>query len=189
MNYSQVLDFSYKIIVVVIGVGGVIAFFTQLFRGGFNFIKNFNKTSKIINVFSEEILPSAIDGCEKKGILPPQTLVQWTKIIANKYAPAHSPRELNEKGKAILEESGIRQIIDNNIQGFIDYLNQKKLSTPLDVEQQCFYALKEIDGTEIINPIKIYLYSHPNQEINSIFFIGSIYLRNKYKEKHPDLFK
>lgn len=176
-------------IIALVGVVGLIVGIIGWIRGSFKFIKNFNKTSKIINVFSEEILPSAIEGCEKKGILPPQTLVQWTKIIANKYAPAHSPRELNGAGTAILEESGIRQIIDSNIQRFISYLEQKKLKTPLDIEQQCFYALKEIESTEMVNPIKTYLYSHPNREINTIFFIGSIYLRNIYKDRHPDLFR
>lgn len=179
---SAVITALFSAAVLIIGI-------ISWMKGSFKFIKNFNKTSKIINVFSEEILPSAIEGCEKKGILPPQTLVQWTKIIANKYAPAHSPRELNEAGKTILEKSGLRQIIDDNIQKFLGYLEQKNLKTPLDIEKQCFYALKEIENTEMINPIKTYLYSHPNQEINSIFFIGSIYLRNKYKDKYPDLFK
>jgi len=190
MTYPEIITLVSNSIT---AIGGVVIFLIAIIglsRGWFKFIGNFNKTSKIINVFCNEVLPGYMEGCEKQGILPKGSLVRWTGIVANDYAPGNSPRELNEKGQAILEASGIKKIIDDNFPMFISSLERKDLKTALDIEEQSFYILLEEKDNKIMYPIKDYLYRHPDKEdIIPIFFTGSIYLRNKYKDKHPELFK
>lgn len=68
-------------------------------------------------------------------------------------------------------------------------MEQQKIRNLQDVEQQSFYVLKETEDDKIADPLKNYLYNNPTRNINTIFFVGSIYLRDKYLEKHPELLK
>jgi len=55
----------------------------------------------------------------------------------------------------------------------------------LRANKQSFYVLKSLEKREIFVPIKNYLYNNPDSYIEAILFVGSIYLRDEYIEKHP----
>jgi len=87
----------------------------------------------------------------------------------------------------LLTESGMKNIIDNNIDKFIADLETAKLTTALDVEEKSYYVLDARKEEEIFNPLKTFIYNNPNLDIFSCLYVGSLYLREYYLRKHPEL--
>lgn len=186
---------------VAISAIALIIFFIALIKNGLSVFNIFNKLSKIdfnslnrtikiTNVFTQKILPKMLQGLEAKGVVEKGTLVEWTEIMSKKFTPANSPAHINTEGEKLIEKTGIKRIIDEKLDTFIEELEGQNLKSPYDVEQSCFYALKDKKNTDLMIPIRNYVYRHPNgvaEEI--IFFVGGVYLRDKYLEKHPEILK
>lgn len=170
----------------------LIIFICAFFRGWFKTIQFLHKGSKILIAFMDKVLPSILEGMEKKKIIESGTLKKWTEIIASDYALARSPKDLSEAGNRLLEESGVRKIVDDHLNQFIENLEKLNLKSAYDVEQKSFYILKGLEKSNISIPLKNFLYQNPTflgkpVSFNDIFFVGGLYLRDKYLEKHPEL--
>ena len=139
-----------------------------------------------VNNFMSEILPSILLGFEKRDIVAEGTLSNWATIMTRELF-TNSLKRLNEMGQKFLEESGIKQIIDNNVDNYIKILSEKKPESIYDIEEQSFYILKEEKIIKDSIPIKNFLYNESQVGIDMILFVGSIYLRDKYFEKHPEI--
>ena len=139
------------------------------------------------NAFMKTILPDILQGFEEKGFTEKGTLANWTKIIGGEMSTIKSPAQLNEKGKQLLSDSGIKKAIDQNLTMLLEKLEQKKPQNLLDVEKYAFYVLRDEEDESVTNTLKNYLYNNPNETLNTVLFVGSIYFRNLYLQKHPEL--
>ena len=190
-----------ELFTVIISAIALIIFLIALIKNGLSVFNIFNRLNKIdldsldriiktSNVFTQRILPRVLQGLETKEVVEKGTLVEWTEIMSKKFAPAHSPTRINEDGEKLIDETGIKKIIDEKLDIFIKELESQNLKSPYDVEQNCFYLLKSKKNTDVMIPIRNYVYCHPNgfaEEI--IFFVGGVYLRDKYFEKYPEILK
>lgn len=112
---------------------------------------------------------------------------------------ANSPIELSELGQRILRDIGGKQYVDDNLSILIDYMEQRDFKSGLDVQNYTEVLLAEESDKEAFTPIKNYIFQNPVYKIdedktitlhlNLCINIISIYLRNKYFEKYPDLKK
>jgi len=161
-----------QIIICIVGVGGIALFF---FKGKFKTFKAIKTMVNTVNSFMEKILPDLLQGFEKKEFVPPGTLADWAKVVsAEKYSTA-SPKRLNKEGQRVLRDSGIREIIDTHLETFIENLEEENLESTLDLESKSFDILKSKERDKITIPLRYYLYDHSAEDIDTIFFVGSIY--------------
>lgn len=123
-----------------------------------------------------------------------------TKFDAhNQLFQVNSPKELTSLGVDILDKIGGKKYIDNNISSLIATMEKQDFKSGLDVENYSTILLFEKTNEDGFTPIKNYIFQNPEYkledgskmslDINVVMSIMSIYLRNKYFEKYPDLKK
>ncbi|MBM3405602.1 MAG: hypothetical protein FJY10_12035 [Bacteroidetes bacterium] len=126
-------------------------------------------------------------------------ILRIEKFLISKYADAanifitsNSPASLTDKGKLLLEKSSGKKLIDDNIDFFISELYKTNPLTALDVENNAFEVIFKNTDKEIFKEVKDYIFNNPvfegNQlNLSTIVKILSIYLRDKYFEKYPEI--
>lgn len=150
----------------------------------FYFVR-FRKIEEITNGFEKEIKPK-VDRTDKNL----NTLIvhlRTKRYVDTDLAFLNSPLQLTEKGKNLLKESHLSEIIDDNLDKFLENIAEKSPQTGYDVETSAFLAIFSFFNDPIMNPFKHYLYEHPKVNQDDILKLGSIYLREKYLEKHPEI--
>jgi hypothetical protein len=96
----------------------------------------------------------------------------------DKFAPASSPRQLNERGQNILEGSGIKKIIDSKKTELFAIIRGKNFSNPYDAEQGILSMVDEFkNDSSLINKLKTSAFS-VGAEIDAVLLVGGIYLRD-----------
>lgn len=105
---------------------------------------------------------------------------------------SHSPRTLAEKGNRLLEQSGLKNAVDNHLDELLNFIKEKQPKSLLDIENQSFSSISDSQDKDWMTPVKDFIYNNPKFEntdlnIDVIIFIGGIYLRDKYLEKYPEL--
>lgn len=114
--------------------------------------------------------------------MKPKVDDMWPKVDIlwkDKYAPANSPRRLNELGEKILEESGVREIIEGKKDRLTEIVRSMKPTTAYDAEQTIFSVVSDIPQycPEIVNDLKDGAF-RVGQNIDTILFVGAIHLRD-----------
>jgi hypothetical protein len=97
----------------------------------------------------------------------------------------------------LLKETCAQKTIDENLNFFTSEIEKQTPKTAYDVEERSLNVLLENTGREIFNRIKNYVYFNPEEmefagqksKINFyvVLRVMSVYLRDKYFEKHPEL--
>ncbi|MBU0661280.1 hypothetical protein KKG22_03820 [Patescibacteria group bacterium] len=144
--------------------------------------KKFQKLDDLSNTINNRAIPDLADVRERmSGIEQRVTGIekQIEVLWGDRLAPAKSPRQLNEKGMSILQESGIKQIVDKKRNELLKTIKEKKLDNAYDTEQAIFDILRALPEThpELINELKQGAFT-VGEDINAILFVGGIYLRN-----------
>ena len=124
-------------------------------------------------------------------------IMKKDKTMIEILAGVHSPVRLKQPGIALLEISGGKKCIDENINFFISKLKKLKPKTPYDVQQQSNDLIMSNTNLPLFNPIKNFLYFNPDTiEVSgekvetsmfAVVYIMSIYLRDIYLEKNPEI--
>lgn len=130
----------------------------------------------IIGYFLNRILSKT----ESIGIdvsdMKPKLEILWQ----DKLAPSHSPRQLNDRGRDILNKSGIKEIVDEKKAKLLELIQEKKAKNPYDAEkaiEEVMYKLPEY-CPDVLDKLKNGAFI-TGIDINSVLFVGSIYLRNE----------
>lgn len=112
-----------------------------------------------------------------------------------------SPYQLTEAGKIMLLKSEAKSCIDTNLDRLLQLLAETKSMTAYDVERNSLRVLSSLTEDSIFNDIKNFIYNSPasidietsegQKEVpigmQRILMIMSIYLRDKYFERHTEL--
>ena len=168
----------------LLAVGGVILAWSK------HWLKPLHKLASTGNAFAGNILPDVLDSFEKAKLAPEGTYKKWNNIIHEKYYMTQSPKYLNEKGKKILKDSAIDKIIDERYDSLLKKMEGHDLTTALDVENAAFYVILDLkEDAEAIRPVKNYIYRNPEIDLETVIFIGSFHLKDKYFEEHPEILK
>ena len=122
-----------------------------------------------------EIKPNLTNIRERFAGVESKVDVLWK----DKYAPAESPRQLNEKGQRVLEESGIKQIIDQKKEKLLSLVKEKNPQNSYDAEKQIEAIVMELPKhcPEVISELKTGAFN-AGVNIADVLFIGGIHLRN-----------
>jgi hypothetical protein len=113
-----------------------------------------------------------------------------------------SPYKITSFGEVLLENSGAKKCVDDNVNFFILEIQKLEPKVALDVEQNALSVLNENLKHDFFNDIKNYIYNLPNPteildkannstklniKMESVLMVMSIYLRDKYFELHPEI--
>ncbi|GAG97189.1 unnamed protein product [marine sediment metagenome] len=179
----DVLRFIVYALTIIIGIATILGWRK---RGWGRSLLQLAKTG---NAFAGHILPSILQKFEDSDLAPKGTLRDWTVILGTSVYKTDSPKVLNTFGEKVLEESGIKAIIDTHYTDFSKAIDRSNPQTPLDVEGAAFYVLVKREDSDLVKPIDTYLFKNPGLDINYrlVALAGSFYLRDKYFEKHPEL--
>lgn len=107
--------------------------------------------------------------------IKPKVDILWK----DKIAPAHSPRQLNEKGEQIVRTSGIREIIDEKKEYLLELVKERKARNAYDAEEAIYSVMMDLPKhcPDIIDRLKQGAFQS-GVDISSVLFAGSIYFRN-----------
>ena len=101
---------------------------------------------------------------------------------------AMSPLRIKEKGYEILEESGFRRIMSDSEKRakILSCIADQDPTTKLDVEKTAIVFFATLLENEFMNPIKSYLYEHPdNREVFPT--LAGLYIRDEYLKDHLEI--
>jgi hypothetical protein len=151
-----------------------------------------------------------IESLEKTSSSTNDIVVEMSRWIVGKdksmigtLIKKNSPYTITRVGMEMLEESGAKTVIDDNIDYFIRELESIDPKTPYDVEDQSINLVFRNMGNEIFNPVKNYIYYSPdkierydpengeNQTIElslpGLLNVMGVYLRDIYMQRHPGI--
>jgi len=186
-SYAQVVaDFA-----VSIGfIAFVVAVIIGLVKGWFKTFGELRDVTRKTNAFIVNIVPSILEGFEERKIVGKGVHAQWTRIVSSpNYIQSQSPNALNDHGRKLLMESGIKDIVDSDLVNLIKDVEAKNPQNPLDVENLAFYVLQDKEDEVATKKLKTYIFNNPQISMDILLLVGSMYLRDKYFEKYPDLLK
>lgn len=192
-SFQNCLDLGIKLIIFLLGCITLFFVFLYLVTGRFRSLSDslrviLNTTERLNDIMTRTV-PRVLHGLEKKDFADSGSESELIRIMSSQYTTRESPLKLNSRGKDLLESSGTRKVIDSNLDSLIEDMEKEKLDNLLDIELRCLCVLKrKKDDKEFISA-KNYAWNNSNISINNIFYVGSIYLRDKYIEKHPELLK
>lgn len=100
-------------------------------------------------------------------------------IWKDKYAPAHSPRQLNDRGNAILNESGIKRIVDEKKNDLLAIIRTRNIANAYDAEVSVLDVMKELPRycPDVVDRLKTGAFNM-GVSVDVILLVGGLYLRD-----------
>lgn len=97
----------------------------------------------------------------------------------DKLAPSHSPRQLNERGKAILAGSGIKEIIEKEQAKLLGIVREGNVANPYDAERTITDVVAKLSEhcPELVDSLKKGAF-RVGADLDAVLFVGGIYLRD-----------
>ena len=138
-----------------------------------------NLTTKIGHIsatLKDKIEPDLKDVREKFSSVKDRVETLWQ----DKFAPAHSPRQLNERGASIFEGSDVKSILERTKNKLLLAIKAKNPKNAYDAEQAILEVVAEMPKhcPEIIDELKNGAFK-VGQNIDTVLLVGGIYFRNQ----------
>jgi hypothetical protein len=134
-----------------------------------------NSLSAINKLLTENIAPDLKDVRERFMVVEDRVDTLWK----DKYAPSHSPRQLNERGTKVLNESGIKEVVEKKKGKLLQIIKGKDISNPYDAEKAVLETVAELPThcPEVMNGLKDGAFK-VGADLDAVFLVGGIHLRN-----------
>lgn len=130
----------------------------------------------IKQTLNDEIKPDLKDVRERFIVVEERVDTIWK----DRLAPAHSPRQLNEKGQSILVGSGIKEIIDIKKDHLLELVKAKQITNAYDAEEAVLSVVMELQKNcpDMVEKLKTGAF-RVGADVSAVLFVGGIYLRNE----------
>ncbi|HEY4504206.1 MAG TPA: hypothetical protein VJI73_00350 [Candidatus Paceibacterota bacterium] len=128
----------------------------------------------------EEVAKDVSDIKPKVDIIWRDMLPKLDILWRDRAVPANSPRQLNERGQKILNESGIGEIVDELENKLLDEVGKHNAANPYDAERFVERVMADLPNNhpELIDKLKLGAYN-AGENMETVLYIGAIYLRNR----------
>lgn len=107
--------------------------------------------------------------------------------IHTKYGVNNSPTIPSQSGKELLEKSKFSQQYPNIKSKIFTLMDTMGLRTLYDYEVGAIKALEKLQNDPLIDPIKNYVVSNPNESLELIFKVASWVIRDDYNNYKKEL--
>ena len=101
-------------------------------------------------------------------------------VLQKQYGEAHSPMRPNEKGSALLEQSGFNEIYPEIRQRLFEIMDKEGTPTLYDAEKNAREALEDLRRDPVINPLKNHAVNNPDESLELIFSVAAWVIRDDY---------
>ena len=130
----------------------------------------------IQKTLNEEIKPDLKNVRERFVVVEARVDTIWKDT----FAPAHSPRQLNENGEKILEGSGVKEVINAEKERLLNLIKEKKITNAYDAEAAIIDVVMELPKhcPGMVEKLKTGAF-RVGAEVGAVLFVGSVYLRNE----------
>lgn len=124
-----------------------------------------------------------LDGVEKKLESIYERFIKIEERVDNlwkdKIAPAHSPRQLNEYGKKILTESGIKEIIEEKKDTLLPLVRERGVQNAYDAEQSVLSTVEKLPEhcPDVVDRLKTGAFK-TGASLDTVLLVGGLHLRN-----------
>lgn len=134
-----------------------------------------NSVKTVSTLLKDQIVPDLKDVRERFAVVEDRVDTLWK----DKFAPAHSPRQLNERGTAILNTSGIKEIIERNREKLLGIIRKANATNPYDAEKVIIDTVAKLPEhcPEVIDDLKTGAFKS-GADLDSVLYVGGIHLRN-----------
>jgi hypothetical protein len=105
--------------------------------------------------------------------------------VHTKYGENHSPTIPGELGSKLLQDSGFGEIYPELKPKLFGLMEAKNLRTLYDYEKGAEKALKDLQDDPLMDYLKEYSVSHPDEPLEVIFKVASWVIRDDYATSHP----
>lgn len=117
----------------------------------------------------------------------PKVNDMWPKVDIlwkDRTATSHSPRQLNEMGRSVLNGSGIKEIIDEKKEHLASLVKEKNPITAYDAEQTILAVVNDLQQhyPDVTDRLKNGAFK-TGADIPTLLFVGGIYLRDQIIEE------
>lgn len=129
----------------------------------------------IKKVLEEEIKPDLKNIRERFAVVEDRVQTLWRDNVAS----AHSPRKLNDYGRKILNESGIKEIIEEKRAKLFALVKEKEAKNAYDAEQVILSIVDELPKycPDVIDRLKTGAF-RTGASIETVLLVGGVYLRD-----------
>jgi hypothetical protein len=100
---------------------------------------------------------------------------------------AYSPVRLTDVGSALIEEIGFKEVFEENKSDFFDFIDGEHPHLKYDVELASIKSIYALIEKPYMNFLKVYLYNHPNRNMENIAPTLGIYIRDQYLLEHSEI--
>lgn len=130
----------------------------------------------LMKTLADELKPDLKDVRERFSSVETQVRTLWQ----DRFSAAHSPRQLNTRGKKILGESGIKEIVDEKKETLTKLVQDRKPTTAYDAERIITSVVNDLPKhcPDIIDRLKDGAFKS-GETISTLLFVGGIHLRNE----------
>ncbi|MBI5003849.1 hypothetical protein HZC00_02035 [Candidatus Kaiserbacteria bacterium] len=134
-----------------------------------------NSLKNVSRVLTENISPDLKDVRERFMVVEDRVETLWK----DKFAPSHSPRQLNDRGRTILDISGIKEIVESKKETLLEVVRKKGVANPYDAEKAVLDTVAEIPThcPEVMEELKRGAFK-AGADLDTVFLVGGIHLRN-----------
>lgn len=198
-------------LIIVLLVGFVVWFFCRLYYTEIKAVKDkvehadCKNNRTLINGFDHKTMQifqkidSIEDGFDHRTIqifdkinLIEKAIIAQDPPMLGMFSRSNSPRQLNELGARLFQQSGADKILDAHRAELVSQIEALDSATAYDVEQNAYRVLIDATSKPWFNPLKEFIYNSPVFEGNdvnvaTICFVMSLVLRNEYFKIHPEI--
>lgn len=109
-------------------------------------------------------------------------------LLDSTYFHSHSPVELTDLAKEILEKSGAKEFVDCSLELLRKKIDEKNPQGSLDIQNAATLVIFDLVDAENFKNVKKFIYENPKYKeydlnVPIIINIAALYLRDKYFEK------
>ncbi len=124
---------------------------------------------------TEHILKDLDEIRPKVNDMSPKVDILWK----DKVAPAHSPRRLNDYGITILNNSGIKEVIEEKRDILLNLVRKESVKNAYDAEQAILSVTNKIPEhcPDVVDRLKAGAFK-TGANLDTVLLVGGVYLRD-----------
>jgi hypothetical protein len=163
------------VVAVVLAISAVIGFIIKIIYSVSTFIQRFKTVEANTSIIADELKQLRTDLSVRIDNLADLS-------IQNRLSEAHSPRQLNDAGKKVLNDSGINTVVDDKFEYIVNKVKSKNPENAYQAEQAILDAVEHlIDDPAIKDAVENGAFQS-GQPIAAVLYVGGLYIRDRVLE-------
>lgn len=167
----------------VAGLGLLVLIGDKVYKSGQNSSKVTNIENDIKDNIKPEVRSLRKDMTELSQTIRAQLSDILQALTLKQVSEAHSPRALNKFGKQVLEQSGVRSIIEPKLDQIIKTVKAKKPENAYQVQEMLLDVIQELKGDSgLKNQIEQAAYKS-GVSVETVLLVAAIDIRDTVLER------